>query len=467
VKWWKNLMRGTLVGYWLVGLLGVGTYYVWYTAPAGASGAPVAALDKNTVVVPVANYRFSPQTLTIPLGAKVIFVNQDPGPHTVTFDHGEFPAAGLDEGGQHEIVFDSAGTFQYYCEYHGSPGLRDMAGVITVVAAGQAAVPTAVAPPAPTPEPTAAVIAAAPLGPLGFSQFRDAAARNDAFDLTLHNLPAGSGDLNAWLTGANGSVRLGTLTPDVNGAAAIGYVDPQGANLIAQYSSFVVTRETAGAATASPSATVVVGGGIPDGALGPVRQLLVASDAAPKSQALAIGMLKQTEELYRHVTAVNNAALAGDFDSLNRHAEHLFTIVEGKGGPEYRDFNGDGFITDPGDGFGIVQYADAIEAQAKTAAAAPDAGDSVKLHAGHLIVLARNTREWGAQLVAVVIKAHQAAQAADQQAYTAQALALAQAMLNGVDANNNDIIEPIAGEGGAYTAYFHSQYLAAMGATMR
>ncbi len=467
VKWWKNLMRGTLVGYWLVGLLGVGTYYVWYTAPAGASGAPVAALDKNTVVVPVANYQFSPQTLTIPLGTKVIFVNQDPGPHTVTFDHGEFPSAGLDEGGQHEIVFDRVGTFQYYCEYHGSPGLHDMAGVIIVVAAGQAAVPTAVAPPAPTPEPTAAAIAAAPLGPVGFGQFRDAAARNDAFDLTLYNLPAGSGDLNVWLSGANGSLRLGRLTPDVNGAAAIGYVDPQGANLVAQYSSFVVTRETAGAVPSSPSATVVVGGGIPDGALGAVRQLLVASDVAPKSQALAIGMLKQTEELYRHVTAVNNAALAGDFDSLNRHAEHLFTIVEGKGGPEYRDFNDDGFITDPGDGFGIMHYADAIEAQAKIAAAAPDADDSVKLHAGHLIVLAQNMRQWGAQLVAIVIKAHQATKAADQQADTAQALTLAQAMLNGVDANNNGMIEPIAGEGGAYTLYFHSQYLAAMGATMR
>jgi len=328
-------------------------------------------------------------------------------------------------------------------------------------------VPTAVAPPASTPEPTAAAIAAAPLGPVGFGQFRDAAARNDAFDLTLFNLPSGSGDLNAWLTGANGSVRLGALTPDINGATAIGYVDPQGANLIAQYSSFVVTRETVGAAPSFPSAMVVVGGGIPSGALGPVRQLLVASDAAPKSQALAIGMLKQAEELYRHVIAVNNAALAGDFDSLNRHAEHLFTIVEGKGGPEYRDFNGDGFITDPGDGFGILHYADAIEAQAQIAAAAPDAGDSVKLHAGHLIVLAQNMREWGAQLAAVVIRAHQATNAADQQDYTAQALALAQAMLNGVDANNNGMIEPIAGEGGAYTTYFHSQYLAAMGARMR
>ncbi len=30
VRWWKNLMRGTLVGYWATALLGFTTYYFWY-----------------------------------------------------------------------------------------------------------------------------------------------------------------------------------------------------------------------------------------------------------------------------------------------------------------------------------------------------------------------------------------------------------------------------------------------------
>jgi uncharacterized membrane protein YozB (DUF420 family) len=30
IKWWKNLMRITLGLYWLVGLLGLVTYYIWY-----------------------------------------------------------------------------------------------------------------------------------------------------------------------------------------------------------------------------------------------------------------------------------------------------------------------------------------------------------------------------------------------------------------------------------------------------
>jgi hypothetical protein len=32
IAWWKNLMRVTLVGYWVVAVLGFFTYYFWYAA---------------------------------------------------------------------------------------------------------------------------------------------------------------------------------------------------------------------------------------------------------------------------------------------------------------------------------------------------------------------------------------------------------------------------------------------------
>ena len=32
IKWWKNLMRATLAGYWLVAIGGFATYYFWYVA---------------------------------------------------------------------------------------------------------------------------------------------------------------------------------------------------------------------------------------------------------------------------------------------------------------------------------------------------------------------------------------------------------------------------------------------------
>jgi plastocyanin len=54
--------------------------------------------------------------------------------------------------------------------------------------------------------------------------------------------------------------------------------------------------------------------------------------------------------------------------------------------------------------------------------------------------------------------------AVDKQSFAAQALALSRKMLNGADTNGNGVIEPLLKEGGTYTTYFYSQYLAALGA---
>ena len=63
-----------------------------------------------------------------------------------------------------------------------------------------------------------------------------------------------------------------------------------------------------------------------------------------------------------------------------------------------------------------------------------------------------------------MLKAHKATAIADKQSLTAQALVLTRVMLNGQDKNGNGTIDPLGGEGGAYTTYFYSQYLAALGA---
>ena len=66
--------------------------------------------------------------------------------------------------------------------------------------------------------------------------------------------------------------------------------------------------------------------------LGPVRQLLVAGGDAPGNRPYAVAVIRQVEENLRHAQQIVNAARAGDFNSLNRHAEHSFTIVEGVAG---------------------------------------------------------------------------------------------------------------------------------------
>jgi plastocyanin len=471
VKWWKNLMRATLGLYWLVGLLGLTTYTVWYVIPLGTTDnntqTAQATPEAGTVVLPLANYTFNPGTLEIPAGTTVIFRNTDPDPHTVTSDNGAFPEGQLQEGQEYKFTFDKVGDFKYFCQFHGAKGGVGMAGVVKVVAAtANLVLPTAVVPQKPTPRPTPAAPPADALGPqaVGYGAFRDASAHSDGFDLKVSGLPPAAGQFDAWLTGGAQPLHLGTLKPDDQGNASLEYTEPNGKNLVAAFTGFSITAEAAGAAPASPSGKVVIANSLPAGVLGPVRQLLVSGDRAPKNTPYAVGLVSMVGELVRHAKAVNGAAVLGDPQSMDRHIEHMLNILEGKGGPDYKDFDGNGVLQDPGDGFGIDHYLDQIGAQAAAASGAPDASDNVKAHAAELEALAINMRAWANQDVDFLLKAHNAPAIADKQSLTAQALVLTRGMLNGVDKNGNGKIDPLGGEGGAYTTYFYSQYLAALGA---
>ena len=79
------------------------------------------------------NIAFNPATRTVAVGTTVQWVNQDGITHTVTKDSG--PGAAFDTnlsgGASFSVTFDSAGTYQYHCKIHGSPG-AGMHGTIVV-----------------------------------------------------------------------------------------------------------------------------------------------------------------------------------------------------------------------------------------------------------------------------------------------------------------------------------------------
>lgn len=468
ISWWKNLMRITLGLYWLVGLFGIGTYYFWYVQARTVAEVPDGTeAPPNTVIVPVANYAYNPGTLEIPAGTTVIFRNDDPDPHTVTSETGAFPEGLLEEQSEFTFTFDTEGEFPYFCLYHGAAGGVGMAGLIRVVPEGSvAALPTAVEPPAPTPQPTAGEPPAEALGAqsVGYGAFRDSAARSDAFELVLSGLPAPQGEFHAWLIGGGSPLHLGQVAPDAAGSAALTFVSPTGDNLLAQYSGFSVTQETAGSNPTAPSSQVLVTSSLAAEALGPVRALLVASSDAPAQTPYTLGLITLSEELFRHAKAVNGATILGDAVGRDRHIEHMLTLIEGQGGEHYTDFDSDGVIQDPGDGYGLLRYTDGVAAQAAAAVAAPGASENVRIHAAEVQLVATNLRGWASEIIDLVLVLQTGSDPAAKQAAAGRALELSRNMLNGVDANGNGAIEAVLGEGGAYTAYFYSQFLAALGA---
>ncbi len=57
-----------------------------------------------------------------------------------------------------------------------------------------------------------------------------------------------------------------------------------------------------------------------------------------------------------HAEELQAAAQRGNLETAKRHAEHLVNLIEGKTGADYGDLANLGFIEDPGDGFGAINY---------------------------------------------------------------------------------------------------------------
>ncbi|UYN89358.1 MAG: cupredoxin family copper-binding protein [Anaerolineales bacterium] len=104
-------------------------------APTQAS-APTEAEeeseDSGGDTVTIANFSFGPGTLTVKAGTTVTWRNNEDAPHTVTADDGSFGSNTLGQGDSFSFTFDTPGTYDYHCQFHGGAGHAGMSGTIVV-----------------------------------------------------------------------------------------------------------------------------------------------------------------------------------------------------------------------------------------------------------------------------------------------------------------------------------------------
>jgi len=117
-------------------MLAVVALVALFTLVPLAGAAPRMA---ETKTVTIKDFTFDPKTISINVGDTITWTNEGPSPHTVSADDASFDSGNIDKGGTFSQTFDKAGTFAYFCKYHGSKGGVSMAGSVTVAEAAPAA----------------------------------------------------------------------------------------------------------------------------------------------------------------------------------------------------------------------------------------------------------------------------------------------------------------------------------------
>jgi len=76
----------------------------------------LAAGEGGTVAV--ANFAFTPATLTVAEGGSVVWTNNDSIPHTSTSADKLWNSGPIQPGANFKMTFSKAGTYTYACQIH-------------------------------------------------------------------------------------------------------------------------------------------------------------------------------------------------------------------------------------------------------------------------------------------------------------------------------------------------------------
>ena len=79
----------------------------------------IAGEKPATNEVTIDNFSYKPQTLTVPVGTTVTWINRDDIPHTVlSVDKTTIVSPALDTDEKFSYTFTAPGTNDYYCSVH-------------------------------------------------------------------------------------------------------------------------------------------------------------------------------------------------------------------------------------------------------------------------------------------------------------------------------------------------------------
>ncbi len=310
--------------------------------------------------------------------------------------------------------------------------------------------------------------------PVGRMRFSDFNSPNDRISFSLPNipLPEANTHLEAWLLSEDGTTLhdVGKITPDASGTGQLVFTDNSGDNLL-KFNQLQITKEQDNVVVTKPTGKVMYSSVFPPQALVYVRNVEVAYDKTPNNLALMQGLYYYSGSYI--TTPINGDSVNdpefvsivkahenNDEATLRKDTEMLINQIVGDASDQYKDYDGDGTVdTYSSDGYGSLPngdhsgYLQETAVNVKAAADAPDSTLNIREQSAAIQVCIQNMQGWTNEMLPLALKLNDTAFGPEMKPIVDQLSKLGDALLNGVDVNNNGQIEPVKGECGAAKAY--------------
>jgi hypothetical protein len=255
--------------------------------------------------------------------------------------------------------------------------VRGVAGGLLGPSATITAVPDPVAIEAPTPV-AAIILPTAPSSPTASAPTAStpsgvATLRDSSLQLSIADVPAPPSGFqySAWLIAADGSsLNLGSQTP-VGSALTLSYVDPGGLNLASHFTTVAISLEPVPDPSPAIAGQIVYRAEVPTDLASQLQSLEAIAAGAPLTETLASGAVGQAKTFDSHKGFSVSDVSSGNLVGARQHAEHTINIAVGNASPDYGDWDSNGNIQNPGDGFGLLNYLQLWQALAQHEAASP------------------------------------------------------------------------------------------------
>ncbi|MFN8444460.1 MAG: SUMF1/EgtB/PvdO family nonheme iron enzyme [Caldilineaceae bacterium] len=213
------------------------------------------------------------------------------------------------------------------------------------------------------------------IGHIHFANFNQTRAGKIFLDIDQLETPPTDHHYEVWLKSSPDKfLSLGELTL---AAGAVHFSAEHREHLLEEYTTLLITLEADNQSGDLPSNQVVLSVDFDKSAFGPLQSFFAPTQEV--SKGLLFGASEQLRLALFHSQLLEDALAKNDRNTARVHVEHIVNITNGKLGELYGDLNQNGQTEDPGDGFGVIAYLQAVEeklAAVKTSLITTDTADS-------------------------------------------------------------------------------------------